>query len=160
MPKIHIPETGELGTQIGSLVGKTIKVSKSDGPNSFDESCHTARYLTRDDKLAALCQFDLPVAAYLGAALAMIPAGVAQEAAKEGDLGDNLTDAFSEVANIMAGLLCIDGAPHVRWVSIQKTLGDLEDDSKATVENPCRRIDIDIDGYGAGKLTILTTEIG
>ena len=161
MPDIHIPKIDRLGEQLTSLLGRETTATEAPGPNSFDDSCHTARYFTRDDKLAALCQVDLAVAAFLGAALAMVPAGGAEEAVKDGDLGANLTDAYSEVANIMAGLLCSDGYPHVRWVSIAKSLGALDDDDKAIMAKPHKRIDVevDIEGYGAGKMTILTGEI-
>ncbi len=162
MPDIHMPKIERLGEQLTSLLGKETTVSESTGPNAFEADCHTARYFTRDDRLAALCQVDLAVAAFLGAALAMVPAGGAEEAVKEGELGANLIDAYSEVANIMAGLLCSDGYPHVRWVSIGKSLDALTEDDKAIVASPKKRIDvqIEIEGYGGGKMTILSADIG
>ena len=162
MPDIHMPKIDRLGEQLTSLLGKETTVSESAGPNAFEADCHTARYFTRDDRLAALCQVDLAVAAFLGAALAMVPAGGAEEAVKEGELGANLIDAYSEVANIMAGLLCADGYPHVRWVSVAKSLDALTDDDKAIVAGPKQRIDveIEIEGYGGGKMTILSADIG
>ena len=162
MPKIHMPDVSELGAQLGALVGKTATIRECDAANIFDESCHTARYATRDDDLAALCQVELPIAAALGAALAMIPLGVAEEAIKVGELGENLTDAYSEVANIMAGLLCADGTPHVRWIgSVEKTLGALTDDDKQIIQSPCGRVDveIEIEGYCGGKMSIVTASL-
>ena len=160
MAKIHMPTVPELGQKLGTLVGKTTVCSESATPNTFEENCHTARYLTRDDQLVGLCQVDLSIAAALGASLAMIPAGAAEDAVKEGDLGTNLTDAYSEVANIMAGLLCADGSPHVRWTNIAANLGALTDADKAILSSPANRVDVevDVDGYCGGKMTLLVVD--
>ncbi|MFT5441383.1 MAG: hypothetical protein ACI8W3_000424 [Myxococcota bacterium] len=160
MAKIHMPAVLELGKQLGALVGKTAICSESATPNTFEESCHTARYLTRDDQLVGLCQVDLSIAAALGASLAMIPVGAADDAVKEGDLGANLTDAYSEVANIMAGLLCADDSPHVRWTNIAANLGALTDADKVILNSPANRVDVEveIDGYGGGKMTLLVVD--
>ncbi len=160
MSRIHMPEIDELGEQLSALLGKTTKATKAGGPNAFENSCHTARYLTRDDRLVALCQVDLTVAAAMGASLAMIPASAAEEATKDGDLGENLTDAYGEVANIMASLLCADGSPHVRWVSIEKTLDALSDEDNAILKKPVGRIDVEVEfeDYGRGKMTILAID--
>ena len=82
MPEIHLPENLELGRQVGTLVGRTARVFEIDGRNKFDESCHVAYYVTREDELAGFCVVDLPLSAFLGAALAMIPAGTAEEVTK------------------------------------------------------------------------------
>ena len=159
--KIHCPQLKEIRDRLELLLARPTAVKPNATPNKFAESCITSRYVTRDDRIAALCQVDLELAAYLGAALALIPAGAAQDAAKEGDLGANLTGAFCEVVNILAGGLCVDGAPHVRWVDIAKGLATVPADAKAVLAKPCERIDVlvEIDGYGAGKLTILTAKI-
>jgi hypothetical protein len=160
--KIHVPKLKDLSDHLEPLMGRTTKVTASAAPNKFKESCQTARYLTRDDKLAALCQVDLELAAFLGAALAMVPVGAAQDCAKEGKLSPNLTDAFREVANILAGVLCVNGAPHVRWTEVSSDLAGLAADAKAVVAKPCDRVDVRVavDGYGGGNLTILTAKVG
>lgn len=88
----------------------------------------------------------------------MIPASAAEEASKEGDLGDNLTDAHCEAANIMAALLCADGAPHVRWTTMAKTHDALTDADKAVLENSVSRIDVEFEGYGGGKMTLVAID--
>jgi len=160
MSKIHMPEVAELGEQLRVLLGRTTKATEAGSPHIFEDSCHTARYLTRDDQLVVLCQVDLTVAAAMGASLAMIPASAAEEAIKDGDLGENLTDAYCEVANIMASLLCKDGYPHVRWVSIEKSIDALSESDKAILASPSERIDIEVEfeGYGGGKMSIITID--
>ncbi|MCP5056705.1 MAG: hypothetical protein GY937_08255 [bacterium] len=160
MPKIRMPEIAELGTQLGSLVGKDVSIADARGPNTFEDSCHTARYMTRDDRLVALCQVDLAVAAAMGASLAMIPASAAEGAVKNGKLDQNLTDAYREVANIMAALLCGDGFPHVRSTSVEETLDSLSDEESAILKKPASRIDVEVEfeGYGGGKMTIVAID--
>jgi hypothetical protein len=60
----------------------------------------------------------------------------------------------------MASLLCADGSPHVRWVSIEKTLGALSDIDNAIIVSPAGRIDVEVEfeGYGCGKMTILSVD--
>jgi len=162
MVKIHVPEPLELGTSLSSLVGRTARVRDADTPHTYDETVHTARYLTRDNRLAALLQVDLPLAAHLGAALAMMPAAVAEDAIKQNSLDENLIDAYSEVANILAGLLCDDATPHVRWTDLETSTARLTEGDKTILEEPCQRIDlnIELDDCGSGRLTIYTAVLG
>ena len=162
MAEIHVPEILELGQQIGTLVGRTASVSESEGRNRFEKSCHVAYYVTREDALAGFCVVDLPLAAFLGAALAMMPSETAKEEINSGELGEDLLDAYYEVANIMAALLCADGSPHVRLLGIDDAGMPFESAVLSTIKDPCRRIDIQVavDEYGSGALTILTAHIG
>lgn len=162
--KIHCPKLKELSDHLEPLIGRTTTVTPSKAPNKFKETCQTARYVARDGKLAAVCQFDLELAAYLGAALAMIPIASAQDDVKSGKLSPTLVDAFREVANILAGVLCVDGAPHVRWTDVVAGLAAMPADAKAVVAKPCERIDVhvEVEGYGGGgggNLTILTAKL-
>jgi hypothetical protein len=143
--KIHVPKPKELSDHLAPLVGRSTNAKASAGPNKFKDSCHTARYATRDQKLAALCLVDFELAALLGAALAMMPVGGAEDSIKEGKLSPILRDAFHEVANIIAGVLCVDGAPHVRWVGVEPTLAGLPADAKAIVAKPCERLDVRVE---------------
>ena len=40
MAEIHVPETLEMGLEVGALVGRTVR--ESEGRNKFDRSCHVA----------------------------------------------------------------------------------------------------------------------
>lgn len=84
----------------------------------------------------------------------------AKDAAKTGKLPENLLDAFCEVANILAGVLCANGALHVRWTDVAPSLAGLSADDKALIAKPFARVDatIDVDSYGSGKLTIVTAK--
>ena len=162
MAEIHVPETLEMGLQVGALVGRTVRVRESEGRNKFDPSCHVAYYVTREDELAGFCVVDLPLSGYLGGALAMIPTGTVQEEIDSGALGEDLLDAYYEVANIMAALLCADDAPHVRLIGIDEAGKDFEAKVLATIKEPRVRMDIklEVEEYGSGTMTLLTTPQG
>lgn len=65
-------------------------------------------------KADAMVVCDLPAAAAFGAALALIPAGVAAECVKRGQLDENLLENFKEVLNITGGKLNGAGLPHIK----------------------------------------------
>ena len=159
MAEIHVPDQLEMGQQLSQLVGRTARVKKAEGRNKFDTSCHVAYYVTREDELAGLCVVDLPLSGYLGGALAMFPDTIVQERIDEGALDEDLLDAYYEVANIMAALLCSDGTPHVRLIGIDEAGKDFEADVLGTIAKPCRRLDVelDVEDYGKGRMTLLTT---
>lgn len=106
----------------------------------------------------ALIALDLPLSAYLGSALALIPPGGAEASIEDGILSDSLLDNAYEVLNIAASLFNTDGAPHLR-------IGPLYDTARALlpheVESWLRgavpRLDavVNVRGYGQGRLAIL-----
>ena len=161
MPKIHLPTVEEFATQLSTLIGRELEAEEIEAGNHFDTTAQSAIYLTREDNLAAIARLDLPLSARLGAALAMMPEPAALEAIKNEILDGDLLDAYREVVNIMAGLLCKDGAPHVRLDTINTCNPALREEFLSTLEEPETRLDIsvDIDGYGKGLITIWTAQI-
>ncbi|MGB0618656.1 MAG: hypothetical protein ACPGVZ_04235 [Myxococcota bacterium] len=161
MARIHFPEIAQLGGHLEGLVGAPVSITPRPSPNGFDARVHTARYRLKDDGLAALLQVDLDLAARLGSALAMMPAEEALAATERGALDEDLTDAWSEVANVLAALLCADDSPHVRWTELATSESELTVDDKDLLAAPCDRIDVEIEveAYGAGLMTLLTARL-
>jgi hypothetical protein len=122
----------------------------------LDDPLVVGRFDDDDGGAAALLVADVPFAAISGAALAMIPAVVAQEAIKTGEMSSALFDNFREVVNVFSGLLNSPSTPHL-------VLRALERHPEATteitelLEAPSRRRDFDvtIEGYGSGCLAVL-----
>ena len=92
----------------------------------------------------------------------MVPTGTVQGEIGSGALGEDLLDAYYEVANIMAALLCDDDAPHVRLIGIDQAGKDFEAKVLATIREPRVRMDIqfEVEEYGSGTMTLLTTPQG
>ena len=106
----------------------------------------------------ALIAMDVPLSAYVGAALALIPPGGADIAVEEGTLSDSLLDNAYEVLNIAASLFNKEGAPHLRLGPIYDTTRALlPQDIDAWLQGYVPRLDavVNIHGYGQGRLAVL-----
>src|SRR5262245_12253166 len=96
------------------------------------------RYLDDDGDVAALLVSDLEFAAISGAALAMIPKVVADEAITHGELTDALLDNFREVVNVFSSLLNAPSTPHLVLKALERhpeTTADLRE----VMAEPTRR---------------------
>ena len=106
----------------------------------------------------ALIALDLPLAAYLGAALALVPPGGAEASIEDGFLSDSLLDNAYEVLNIAASLFNKEGRPHLR-------IGPLYDTARAMLPQEIDswligfvpRLDavVNVAGYGQGRIGVL-----
>ena len=112
-----------------------------------------------DDRLAltAMVLLDLPLAAYLGAALGLVPARAAGFAIEEGVLTEALAENAGEILNVLAALFNAEGAPHVRLDSLYQPADPLPADVARWVLAYVRRTDLDMDvaGYGPGRFSLL-----
>lgn len=105
---------------------------------------------------AAIC--DLPLGAATGAALAMVPAVMLEEVARSGELSDNLAENLHEVLNIFSSLLNSASTPHLVLAETVALPAELAPEVAAMLTEPERRRDfvIAIDGYGEGRMAVLT----
>ncbi|UST52440.1 hypothetical protein NF681_00185 (plasmid) [Comamonadaceae bacterium OTU4NAUVB1] len=60
-----------------------------------------------DGLLVAMCAADLALAAYTGAALALIPADSAQERVRSGALDEMMQENFAEVLNVLSRIFVV-----------------------------------------------------
>ncbi|HEX7097266.1 MAG TPA: hypothetical protein VF183_15375 [Acidimicrobiales bacterium] len=138
------------------LLGRGAAASKRP-PLDYDEDpLVVGRYLDDDGELAALVVSDLAFAAISGAALAMIPKVVVDEAIKRGQLSDTLVENFREVVNVFSSLLNTPTTPHL----VLKGLGRHPEetaDLREVLTSPSRQrtFDVTIEGYGSGCLGVL-----
>jgi hypothetical protein len=117
--------------------------------------------LVRDDRcLSVLCGVDLPLAAYLGAALVGIPKSAAEECIRANRLDDSYADAVQEAINVTSSLFNVKGAPHVRLSKF--ALRETPVYAELADQRPKgrRRADltVQIERYGTGSLTFITLE--
>ena len=120
-----------------------------------------AEYVTDDGCVQALCVCDIDLACYSGAALSMIPPGVALQGIRRHELEENLADNFREIMNVLASLLNTTGSPHLVFRSLALPKQEVSDDVKTLLLNPPTRIDLEIaiEGYGSGKATLVIAEV-
>lgn len=137
-----LPSASNVEQLLAMIFGDGTSVSAATGM----EYSHHATFINADDDLVALCECDLPFVAYAGAALSMIPPGVAEDMIDEGEAGDNIVANFHEVMNICSQLLMSDETAHLK---LDKTnAGNSSDFSAAdSVE-----YEVEMPRYGSGKL--------
>lgn len=108
-------------------------------------------------KLAALVLFDVPLAAYSGAALGLVPPRTAQQSADAGALTDMLQENAAEVLNIFASVFNIGNAPHVRLQAVTAPMEPLDPDVAPWALAYVPRIDLEVTiaSYGTGRVSVV-----
>ena len=113
--------------------------------------------MTDEGDIGALCICDAPFAVFVGAALVMVPANVAQEQLGVAQLDDQYVEYFQEVVNIMARLLNTPRTPHLKLDGVLVLPADLPEDVERLLQQPAYRRDFVamVEGYGEGRVSIL-----
>lgn len=116
-----------------------------------------AEYISDQLRLAALVVMDVPMAARAGAAIALMPSTVSEEAVDDGELTDVLLENAGEIFNVMASLFNAEGAPHVRLNAVHAPNAALPSDVAPWVMAYVARLNLacDISGYGPGALSVI-----
>jgi hypothetical protein len=155
---VLLPAAKDVRDMISGLVGKDVTVSPgvpvTPEPN---RPVTVAIYTAPDMSVNALCVMDLGASAYTAAALALLPAGGAQDAVEEDkELSPLLLEALHEVVNVLSALFNTPGAPHSK---LNKLVADSEDvpGDIAGMLAGFNRLDltIEVPGYGKGGLSLV-----
>lgn len=153
---IKVPSRAALRGVLAGLLGD-VSVSDVKPPPEAVSDC-VAVYVDDENALAAVCilGFDLAVAA--GAAIALVPAAVAQEARDTGTISSSLRENLREVMNVVATLLCSEETPHVKFTSLHFARAEASPESLALAAKPAGRLDVGVSlgDYDGGTLSILT----
>lgn len=107
--RFPVPIKEDVRDLLVDLLGRGASVDKLKGSPLLDPAL-IAEFVTDESELGALCAVDAEFALRCGAALAMVPSTVVDEAIRKGELPPELVENVQEVANILAQLL--DGPPH------------------------------------------------
>jgi hypothetical protein len=108
-------------------------------------------------KLSALVLFDLPLAAHLGASIALVPARTAQTAVEEEQLPSALAENAGEILNVTAALFNVGDATHLKLDKWYAPREPLPADVAQWVLAYVRRLDLEVEvsGYGKGTASVL-----
>ena len=154
-----LPSAKHVRELVEGLIGRDVRVTTGGAmldPNGGDGTL-VGVYVDDRRALTSIVLLDLSLAAYLGAALGLVPVRVAGDAVVEGVLPAALSENAGEVLNVMASLFNAEGAPHVRLDTIYEPRHPLPADVAAWVLAYVRRTDLDMEiaGYGAGQFSLL-----
>lgn len=155
-PARPMPVAESVGQFLSGLLGKPVQVDKARQPLVLDAEDQpplvTITYLDDEGRTGGVCVAQLSIAASCGAALALMPAPVADDAVKAGDLPDNLSENFYEVANVLVQLLNGPVVAHLRTGTMKV---GLTEDVRQFIESApgTRHFSATIIGYPTGSLS-------
>ncbi|MBI3206920.1 MAG: hypothetical protein HYZ29_35615 [Myxococcales bacterium] len=153
-----IPEPKHVSEMMSSLFAMPTSAKKASAPYKPGpkETAFYSAFAAESPEVGAVIVTDLSFACRAGAALALIPVGVAEEGIKAHGPSGELMDNYREVMNVASTLLA-NPTTRARLLDVRPAPGELPDGSCAIVEKPSRRIDFDVDlgKYGKGRLALL-----
>ncbi len=155
---VVLPDAKTVKDMLSGLVGKPVGVAPGAPvtPTGKDP-VSVAVYVSPTMAVNALCVMDLPLAAWTGGALALLPPGGVQDVVEEdGELTAMLTEALHEVVNVLSALFNVPGAPHSKLHASYAPGDDLPGDIAGMLA-AFNRLDlaVDVPGYGKGRLSLV-----
>jgi hypothetical protein len=154
-----LPSAKEVRELIESLVGRDVSVTTGGAmvDPSADGGALVGAFVDNRLALTAIVLLDLPLAAYLGASLGLVPAREAANAIEERVLPQSLSENAGEILNVLASLFNAEGAPHVKLDGLYEPGSPVAADVAQWVLAYLRRTDLvmDVAGYGQGKFSLL-----
>jgi len=154
-----LPAAMEVRELLEGMLGRDVDIetgADAVDPTTFPGAV-TGVYVDDQLRLSALVVIDEPLAACLGAAIALVPALTAQAAIDDGFLPPALFDNAAEILNVMASLFNAEGAPHLRLYATYAPGETLPADVATWVPAYVRRDNLaaTVKGYGRGLISVL-----
>ena len=155
VPVRRMPSASQLGDFLTDLLGKQVAATEQDTELATDDPTGLlcGVLVDEDGHVGGACVADSAAAAYAGASLAMIAKPVADEAIAAGVLTATLTDNFSEVVNILTGIVNTPIHAHLRMSGVEAGVPDSVRDLliKATGRTTYA---IEVADYGTGRIAL------
>ncbi|WP_300682347.1 hypothetical protein [Nocardioides sp.] len=154
----HLPTAKQVRDLITDLLGREVTLAPAPpfapGPKA---PASIAVYVDDSLRVTGLIAVDLPCSAYLGAALALVPAKVAEEAVELGTLDQSLAENLYEVLNVAASMFNVPNAAHLKLHALHPAGVPLDPMVRAQALTLGRREDlsVEISGYGTGQLSVV-----
>jgi hypothetical protein len=149
-----IPSAKAVRDLLEGLLGRTVDVDPIDPAHVEDlPTAYLASYVDDGMRLSAVAGFDLSLAAYLGAAIGLVPLGGAEACIEDRELSPMLAENVGEVCNVLTTLLNRDGAPHRRLYRVHRPGEPAPNDVAAQLLALGSRLDLQVkvSSYGAGR---------
>jgi hypothetical protein len=157
----QVPSPFDVRDLLEGLLGRDVDVRITD-PFTLDAGEHATYAVYVDDRLRtrAVALADLPLSAYAGAAIALVPAPTAVAAIEAGALDESLAENFHEVLNVCAATLNAEGRPHVKLHAVYAPGSTPPADVVSYASVPGRRLDlaVDVARYGSGRFAVVCVD--
>jgi hypothetical protein len=156
MNAIQSPRVLSLHKLLSDLYGRPVPVQAAP---KFEPStlkvCSIAIYVDNQDEVVGMLVCSLAAAAYMGAALSLLPKSIADESSKKGILDEGLFENFREVANICTTLFSEHLRNRVRLKSVLPKAATFPAEYQGFLQTASRTdASIDVPSYGSGPISI------
>ena len=157
---MRAPDRKQIKDLFEGLLGREITLSDTSPVLTDTRPRPTfAVYVDDRNRLSAVALMDFALTAWSGAALALLPKGGAEDSIDEKELPANLLENAAELLNVLASPIGDAAGVHQR---LHQTFGPDElppADVLMRSNQLGARLDVklDIAGYGAGSLSVLST---
>lgn len=155
---MKLPPAEAVARMLTDLLGRPCSVKPTAKPGFADQGL-IGVLADRSGQMKALTFSDRPFAALSGAALALIPRAVAEEAVRKGVIPESLLENHQEIVNISTALFNVVNADadHLKLKEMLATSPATPQALRTFLIKPAARLDlaVDISGYGTGKLSLL-----
>jgi len=153
-----VPTALDARELLSGLLGREVSVQMTDAFVG-DVGAGATYAVYRDDqaRTRAVAVMDLPMSAYAGAAIGLMPVGAAEVAIEEKDLSPVVQENLYEVLNVLAALLNAPDCPHVKLTSVTHVGSSPEPEVAAHATTVGRRLDllVEVPQFGTGRLSIV-----
>jgi hypothetical protein len=152
-----VPAPIVVRNMLSDLLGRDVAVTPAN-PVVTDDLPTTVLAVYVDDAthMTGVIGLDLPLAAFAGAALGLVPAGGAEDCVKEKSLSPMLVDNVRELCNVLTGLLSRGGHTRNKLHRVYVPGEDLPSDAAAQLLALGQRLDltVGIPRYGDGRFSL------
>jgi hypothetical protein len=155
----ELPSPKDVRDMLEELLNRDVSVGDGNPTAATDlKKAVVAIYVDDTNRIIAVSGMDLPLAAWCGAAIGLIPKGGAEACVEDGELSKMVGENVREVCNIMAALLNRENSPHLRLDKESCYLpGEpAPPEAQARLLALGARLDlvVTVAGYGTGRLWI------
>lgn len=156
MERYRLPDTESVHALLDCLLTQGVEVKEAAGPINADTLAMSAVYANEDGAIGALCLCDLAAANYTGAALSMIPPGVAGDNVDAGVVEGVILENLHEVFNICVNLFNDPSLPTLFLRGLVGPGQDMPEDVQSARSSPSSRLDLQLDvgRYGTGQMSL------
>ncbi len=158
MPSYNLPDSDQLASMLTNLFGRDVAVKE--GAPLPETKNPVGIYRSAEGQIGVVCICDMHFANFTGAALSLIPAGMAKENARKGSIPDNIRENFYEILNICSSLFRTPLRSRISLNDVEYN-GATVAEAKAILSEPAARLDyvINIPGYGPGKISMASANL-
>lgn len=156
MPILTVPESKDVRDVLVGLLFRDVSLAPG-RPLKLDEGTTVAEYVDDLGRVVAVGVVDLALAARGGAAIGLMPPGLADDCVGDRDLTPVLLDNVAEIFSVLASVFNAEGHPHVRRGAVHGPgqLPPVEVSELARAAMGRRDFTIDVAGYGTGQLALV-----